>query len=150
MKNAGMRLATVTPFGAFPLIDYLIATSQNVREGLSRLARYLRLAEARSVPCLREDEDPIRVVLEGCDTPISAEFTVTINLLHFSRETEGRFRAAYASFCHQPDDVAEMERVLSCPVYTGASWNGWALSRETCQLPLRRRDPVGQPAPATG
>ena len=33
MKNAGMRLATVTPIGAFPLIDYLIATSQNVREG---------------------------------------------------------------------------------------------------------------------
>ena len=44
-----------------------------------------------------------------------------------------------------------MERVLSCPVHTGASWNGWALSRETCQLPLRRRDPdLGQPAPATG
>jgi AraC-like DNA-binding protein len=33
-----------------------------------------------------------------------------------------------------------MERVLSCPVHTRADWNGWALSRETCQLPLRRRD----------
>ena len=110
MKNAGMRLATVTPIGAFPLIDYLIATSQNVGEGLTRLARYLRLAEARSVPCLREDEDPIRVLLEGCDTPFSAEFTVTLNLLHCREETEGRFRAAYASFCHKPDDVAEMER----------------------------------------
>jgi len=142
MKNAGMRLATVTPIGAFPLIDYLIVTSQNVGEGLTRLARYLRLAEARSVPYLREDEDPIRVLLEGCDTPLSAEFTVTLNLLHFREETEDRFRAAYASFCHKPDDVAEIERVLSCPVHTGASWNGWALSRETCQLPLRRRDPA--------
>ena len=97
MKNAGMRLATVTPIGAFPLIDYLIATSQNVGEGLARLARYQRLAEARSVPCLREEEDPIRVVLEGRDSPISAEFTVTLNLLHFREETEGRFRASYAS-----------------------------------------------------
>ena len=69
MKNAGMRLATVTPFGAFPLIDYLIATSQNVGEGLTRLARYLRLAEARSVPGLREEEDPIRVSLEGLTRP---------------------------------------------------------------------------------
>ena len=50
MKNAGMRLATVTPFGAFPLIDYLIATSQNVGEGLTRLARYLRLAELDLFP----------------------------------------------------------------------------------------------------
>jgi AraC-like DNA-binding protein len=142
MKNAGMRLATVTPLGAFPLIDYLIATSQNVGEGITRLTRYLPLVEARSVPQLREDEDPIRVLLDGCDTPLSTEFTVTINLLHFREETEDRFRAAYASFRHQPDDVAEMERVFSCPVHTRAAWNGWALSRETCQLPLRRRDPA--------
>jgi hypothetical protein len=90
MKNAGMRLATVTPIGAFPLIDYLIATSENVGEGLTRLAQYLRLAEARSIPCLREEEDPIRVLLEGGDTPFSAEFTVTLNLLHFREETQRR------------------------------------------------------------
>jgi hypothetical protein len=86
MKNAGMRLATVTPFGAFPLIDYLIATSQNVGEGLTRLRRYLRLAEARSVPDPHEEEDPIRVLLEGSDTLFSAEFTVTLNVLHFREE----------------------------------------------------------------
>ena len=142
MQNAGMRLAAVTPIGAFPLIDYLIATSQDVGEGLTRLARYQRLAEARSVPCLLGDEEPIRVLLEGCDTPFSAEFTVTLNLLHFREETEGRLRAAYASFCHTPDDIAEMEHVLGCPVHTGASWNGWALSRDMSQLPLRRRDPA--------
>ena len=116
MQNAGMRLATVTPIGAFPLIDYLIATSQDVGEGLTRLARYQRLAEARSVPCLLGDEDPIRVLLEGFDTPVSAEFTVTLNLLHFREETEGRLRAAYASFRHTPDDIAEMEQcsVVRC------------------------------------
>jgi AraC-like DNA-binding protein len=142
MRNAGMQLATVTPLGAFPLIDYVIATSENVGEGLKRLARYLRLAEAPAVPCLREDEDPIRVLLEGCEASLSAEFTVTLNVLHFRAETEDRFRASYASFCHNPDDVAEIERVLGCPVRTGASWNGWAVSRATCQLPLRRRDPA--------
>ena len=142
MKNAGMRLATVTPFGAYPLIDYLVATSENIGEGLTRLAQYLRLAEPRSVPFLCEDEDPIRVVLEGHDTPFSAEFTVTLNLLHCREETEGRFRAAYASFCHEPDDVEEMQRLLGCPVHTGASWNGWALSREVWQCPLRRQDPA--------
>ena len=142
LKNAGMRLATATPFGAFPLIDYLVATSQNVGEGLTRLARYLRLAEPRSVPYLYEDEEPIRVLLEGDDTPFSAEFTVTLNLLHWREETEGRFRAAYASFRHEPDDVEEMQRLLGCPVYTGAAWNGWALSREMLKFPLRRRDPA--------
>jgi hypothetical protein len=91
-KPRVVQLAT-TPLGAFPLVDYLSATSEIVGEGLTRLARYLRLAEARSVPCLREDEDPIRVLLEGCDSP-SAEFTVTLNLLHFREETEDWFRAS--------------------------------------------------------
>ena len=142
MKNAGMQLATVTPFGAFPLIDYLVATSQNVGEGLTRLGRYLSLAEARSLPHPHEDEDPIRVLLEGSDTPFSAEFTVTLNVLHFREETDHRLRATYASFCHEPDDVAEMKRVLGCRVLTRASWNGWALTRDAWQLPLRRRDAV--------
>ena len=82
------------------------------------------------------------MLLEGSDTPFSAEFTVTLNVLHFREETENRFRATYASFCHEPDDPAEMERVLSCQVHTGASWNGWALARDVWQLPLRRRDSV--------
>jgi AraC-like DNA-binding protein len=142
MTNAGMRLASVTPFGAFPLIDYLVATSTSVGDGLTRLARYLRLAEPLSVPCLHEDEDPIRVLLEGHDTPVSAEFTVTLNLLHWREETEGRFRAAYVSFCHEPEDVEEMQRLFGCPVHAAASWNGWAFPREMSQLPLRRRDPA--------
>jgi AraC-like DNA-binding protein len=142
MKNAGMRLASVTPIGAFPLIDYLVATSQSVGEGLTRLARYLRLAEPRSVPCLCEDDDPIRVLLEGQDTAFSAEFTVTLNLLHWREETAGRFCAAYVSFCHKPDDVEEMQRLLGCPVHAGASWNGWAFPREMWEFPLRRRDPT--------
>ena len=142
MKNAGMRLAAVTPFGAFPLIDYLIATSRDVGEWLTRLGRYMRLAEARSAPHPLEEEDPIRVFLEGPDTPFSAEFTVTLNVLHFRKETDNQLRAAYASFRHEPDDVAEMERVLDCPVHARASWNGWALTREAWHLPLRRRDAV--------
>jgi AraC-like DNA-binding protein len=140
MKNAGMRLATVTPLGAFPLIDYLTATSHNVGEGLTRLARYLCIAEPHFVLRLYENEDPIRVLLEGLAAPSSAEFAVTLNLLHFREETEGRFRASYASFCHEPDDVGEIERVLGCPVHTEASWSGWALTRTAWQLPLRRRD----------
>ena len=144
MKNVGVRLATVTPFGAFPLIDYLIATSQSVGEGLTRLAHYLRLVELRSVPVLREDEDSIRVLLEGPDTPLSAEFTVTINLLlcPVRKLTDAFMPPTRASVTSQTMLQRDQERVLGCPVHTGTSWNGWALSREMSQLPLRRRDPA--------
>jgi hypothetical protein len=70
MKNAGMRLAAVTPIGAFPLIDYFVMTSQDVHEALTRLGRYLPLVEPRSIPYVHEEEDPIRVSFEGSDTPL--------------------------------------------------------------------------------
>jgi AraC-like DNA-binding protein len=140
MKNAGMRLAAVTPIGAFPLIDYFVMTSQDVHEALTRLGRYLPLVEPRSIPYVHEEEDPIRVSFEGSDTPLSAEFMVTLNVLHLREQTGDRFRATYASFRHRPEDVAEMESVLGCPVKTDAPWNGWAMSREALQLPFQRRD----------
>jgi AraC-like DNA-binding protein len=84
-----MRLATVTPIGAFPLIDYLIVTSEDVGEGLSRLERYLRLAEARSIPSLRRAENPIRVAyLLGYSEP--AAFNRAFRCWH--HETPQSFR----------------------------------------------------------
>ena len=35
-----------------------------------------------------------------------------------------------------------MQRVLGCPVRSGETWNGLAISREAWQPPMRRRDPV--------
>jgi hypothetical protein len=72
----------------------------------------------------------------------SIGFGVTITLLHLRPETDQQFRAAYVSFIHRPDDVAEIERIIGCPVRIDAAWNGFAVSREAWQLPLCRRDPV--------
>ena len=33
-------------------------------------------------------------------------------------------------------------RMIGCPIHKNASWSGFALSRETWQLSMRRRDPV--------
>src|SRR5262245_33768285 len=41
--NLGLELARCTPLGAYPLLDYLVATSETVEKGVDQLARYLRL-----------------------------------------------------------------------------------------------------------
>ena len=41
--NLALRLAMVVPIGAYPLLDYLVVTSDSVGEGLQQLARYFRL-----------------------------------------------------------------------------------------------------------
>jgi AraC-like DNA-binding protein len=65
-----------------------------------------------------------------------------MSILRFVRETEGQLKPAGAFFTHAPNDIAEYERILQCPVRGRASWNGWELSRAAMQVPLRRRDPM--------
>ena len=39
IKNLGLQLAAETPIGAFPLLDYLVLTSNSVGDGIKHLAR---------------------------------------------------------------------------------------------------------------
>jgi AraC-like DNA-binding protein len=139
--NLALRLAMNLPIGAFPLLDYLILTCDDIAAGVHQLSRYFRLVGNPMVLDVREDIEPIRVAMKG-GPPFTMEYSASIMVLHFREETDGRFAAASIHLTHQPDDVREVERVLGCPVETGAAWNGVSVSRDVWTLPLRRRDPV--------
>ena len=144
LKNLWTRLAAETPVGTFPLFDYLIVTSDSVGDGFKQLARHFRLIGAPFVIEIHDDENPIRVIYlaKGPILARSVEYGVTLDVRHFRAETENRATFAYVSYTHEPDDASEIERLLGCPVRSGASWAGLALPRAAWQLPLRRRDPV--------
>jgi len=139
--NLGLALALATPLGAYPLIDYLVVTSDTVGDGLAQLARYLRIADSPMSVQVHTEEDPVRVEIETLSA-IAYEFEAALIVRHLRDETDGAFAAAGISFQHQPDDVAAFERALGSPVRTQASWNGLTISRSSCRLSLRRRDPV--------
>jgi AraC-like DNA-binding protein len=139
--NLAMDLARVTPLGAYPLIDYLVMTSDTVGAGIRQLARYYRLIGNPVSLELHEDTNPIRVEMARGE-PFGCEFTATLMVLHFRNETDRHFTADGVSVRHQPDDAATWEGVLGCPVHQGAPWNGVSMSRTSWQMPLRRRDPV--------
>jgi AraC-like DNA-binding protein len=142
LKSLGLRLAQETPLGAYPLIDYLIVTSSTVGEGLRRYARHSLLTGAPLHIEIREDERPIRVII---DFPSGdSEYTISLTLLHLRREAACTLRAEWVSFAHQPDDRAAFEEVFGCPVRVNAPWSGFALSYEAWQLPMRRRDAILQ------
>jgi AraC-like DNA-binding protein len=139
--NLGMELARATPLGAYPLIDYLVMTSDTVGAGVRQLARYFRLVGNPVLLDVHADADPIRIEMASGD-PFGCEFIATLIVLHLRTETDRRFSADSVSVRHQPDDAVTWERVLGCPVHQAASWNGISVPQTSWRLPLRRRDPV--------
>jgi len=138
LQNLCLRLAQETPLGAFPLIDYLIATADTVGEGMRRYARYSLLTGAPMHIELREDEKPIRVLVDmECGDP---QYSISLAVLHLRREAPG-LRAEFVSFKDAVENQAACEEALGCPVREKASWSGFALSPEAWGLPMRRRDP---------
>jgi AraC-like DNA-binding protein len=88
-----------------------------------------------------DDRNPVRVAFHFKESFV-AEYNVTLAVLHFREETEGRLKVRYASFPHHPDDLDYIERLFACPVRVGAPWAGITLDREAWELPLRRRDSI--------
>src|SRR5262245_48597310 len=144
LRNFWSRLGAATPGAAFPLRDYLISTTNDVGNSFKQMSRYLRLVEAPVTIDIREDEDPIRVVylLEPWPPTASVEYALAFHARRLQEEAEKGATVAYASVTHQPEDVAEVERLLGCTVRSGQSWAGFALTRDAWRTPLRRRDPV--------
>jgi AraC-like DNA-binding protein len=136
-----LEIACVTPLGAYPLIDYLVITSETVADGVRQLARYLRLSSSPVTLTLDEAADPIRVHMTS-SSAFAIEHQAALMVVHLRRETDGRFNASSVSFQHVPDDTVAFERKLGCPVHVSASWNGISISPDMWRIPLRRRDAV--------
>jgi len=138
--NLQLELAKRTPLGAYPLLDYLVLSSDSVGEGLHQLVRYFRLVGSPVLLTIDERSDPIRLEMKG--PPGAIEYSVALLALHPRRETEGRYAVATIHFTHVPDDPAGFEKELGCRVITRSSWNGVEIDRLTFEMPLRRRDPI--------
>jgi AraC-like DNA-binding protein len=139
--NLPLALAQVTPLGAWPLLDYLVVTTDTVGAGIHQLARYFRLTGNPVVITVREADDPIRVELSASAT-FAVEYDAALMAIHLRRETEGRFAAAGLSLRHAVDDPVAFSRAVGCPVLHNAPWSGISVSAEAWALPLRRRDPI--------
>ena len=140
VKNLALKLAVVTPIGAFALFDYLILTCDTVADALLQIARFMPLVNNPTAFGVHFDETPARVTLDSPGMTFNVEFSAAICVLHLREETEGRFSALALHFAHRPEDADEFASVLKVPVTGGSTWNGLLLSRESVQLPLRRRD----------
>jgi len=140
--NLSLAVARATPLGAYPLLDYLVATSDSVGAGVKQLARYFSLVGSPLTFAIHENAAVVRVEFGNATLPFTVEHQAALMVQHLRAETEGRFTAAAVAFQHHPDDLAEFSRALGCPVESGKTWSGMLIAPEAWCYPLRRRDPV--------
>lgn len=139
IPNIALQLARRTPLGTYPLLDYLVLTSDTVGAGVTQLARYFKLVGNPVVITIQEAPERVRVQMTPATAAFAVEFTASLLVLHLRTETDGPFSAEQISFAHQPDDPDEFAELLGCPIVL-ASWSGVVVPRRVWELPLRRRD----------
>src|SRR5215510_1404161 len=81
-RNLALRLAMNVPIGAFPLLDYLILTCDDIAAGVRQLSRYFRLVGNPMVFEVSEETDPVRVAMNG-GIPFTIEYSAALLVLHF-------------------------------------------------------------------
>ena len=142
--NLGLEVARVTPIGAYPLLDYLVATSDTVGAGIEQLGKYLHLVGTPAQLTIHDEDRQVRIQIADAADPFSVEYCVALMVLHFGTETDGRFTVTSLHLRHTPDDVQAFARALGCDVRAASSWSGLIVPPATCAVPLRRHDSVLQ------
>jgi AraC-like DNA-binding protein len=141
VPDLAAHLAFHTPLGAYPLLDYLVLTTENVGDALRQLERYFHLATA---PCrldVVEEKEYVRLLLQDAD-PFVALYETAIVIHHLRDETQQRVPVSLVSLTFEPDDRRDLERLLGCPVRAPAPWSGIEFPRDAMAVALRQRDPV--------
>src|SRR5262245_1098362 len=79
--NLALEVARRTPLGAFPLLDYLVITSDTVGAGVRQLARYFRIETTPIFFDIRDDGDPVDVRVTA-PAPYAAEYLASLMTMH--------------------------------------------------------------------
>jgi AraC-like DNA-binding protein len=139
--NLAAHMASVVPIGAFPLLDYLILTTDTIAAALEQLERYFSLVTAPCKLKVVAGEESTRLLVTEASNPFVAQFETSLVVHHLREETNGALRVSHVSLVDQPEDSRDLERLLGCAVHAPATWNGIEFPRAATRLPLRRRDP---------
>ena len=144
----GVHVAESVPVGGFDVMDYMLATSQTVREGLDALLSYLRLLLDQASLEVHEEADVAicRFRLFNDDVGLerfSAKFVLSL-ILHRLRACANLagWRPLGVTFAQESEgDLADYSRFYGCPVGFGAAINELVLPAFLLDAPMKRADP---------
>ncbi|RFA25590.1 hypothetical protein CAI21_18885 [Alkalilimnicola ehrlichii] len=147
--DIGLHVAEGVGAGAFGVLEYALATSATLGEGIQRLIRYNRVLHDAARIDLQEQED--QAVLShwlplpgGAPRPVS-DFVVTVWLTGFRRLTGVNWTPLEVRFPHsEPADLSEYRRVFDAPLRFDRERSELVIPRSLLTAPVPTADPALQ------
>lgn len=141
--NLALHAAQALPFGAYKVLDFVVANAPTVGEGLSRLARYFPLVDGRGGFRVEVD-DPVRLVMHmpGDSIPAPAQEYTFAALVSRSRTCAGAsWPLKQVEFTFDaPQDTSEHERIFACPIHFARPEARLVIPSSSWDLPVRGAD----------
>lgn len=140
-----LHAAEATPFGAFPALDYLVAASATVGEGLERAARYFPLVDPRGRLDVERSRGAVAVVFRGAGVgalPAPAqEYTLAVIHARIGHVAAAPVSLVEVRFAFpRPSAAGEHARVFGLTPRFAAKDAALVLSREAWDTPTRNPD----------
>lgn len=141
-----LHAAEATPFGAFPALDYLAASSSTLGEGLSRVAAYFPLVDPRGRIDVVPASGAVALVFRGIGgralPPPAQEYTLAVLYLRARQVAPAPWRPAEVRFTFpRPPQAGEHARVFEVEPRFDAREPALVLPRAAWDLPTRAPDP---------
>lgn len=142
--DLALHAAQALEFGAYKVLDFIVANAPTVGEGLSRVGRYFALVDPRGRFEIDTDVDPVTVSFgSGAgETPAPAQqYTFAALVLRSRASTGTRWPLAAVDFSFAaPAELRVYEEIFACPVNFGRPRARLLISRETWEQPVEGAD----------
>ncbi len=136
-----LHAAEALPFGAYKVIDFLVANAPTVGEGLARVLHYFPIVDPRAKLTIAEQEGAFAITMESDQGELpgpAQEFTFAALVLRSRACSEIAWPLRCVNFTMDaPDEPSEHERIFGCPIRFGQASAQLVVDCETWDLPVR-------------
>ncbi len=138
--SLALHAAEALPFGAYKVLDFIVANAPTVGEGLTRVLHYFPVVDPRATLTITEQSGDLVITMEskaGALPGPAQEFTFAALVLRSRVCTEIAWPLRYVDFAMEaPDNSREHERIFECPIRFSQTRAQLVVSRETWDLPV--------------
>lgn len=133
-----LHAAEALPFGAYKVLDFIVANAPTIGTGLERVLRYFDIVDPRASFEL-VDGDPVVLRFAtaiGSPPPAAQDYTFAALVLRSRQSSAAPWPLSRVCFTYpRPDDVSAYERIFACDLRFGEPEAAIVVSRTTWDQP---------------